>query len=537
MMLKHDSEEDSCNLTLEDVRQLALWAALGSLGYVFWVVGGMELIERLAYDGVRTVSTIYVTSAKSDGGLAEAMVTFGWLSFAWYLMQMGGAIFTGGISDRHGYRKTIFVSTLIKCSGYLLMMWLPFFWGFFTGAMFLAFGMVIFKPRIQGTLILATSLRKSSVVWGGFYQIVYIGGWLGPLIALQMRQTAWSWFFYTNAVFICLNLLLLLTNKEPGIGKRLTCRAVVNSGVVRKSLISGSLSELKNPVLYLYLLIFSLCFYMFPMIWDVLPKYVENWVDTSSIVKILFGPEGTRSAVAHFLLGMMEGGLTIEPEGIVNINSGMITLTCFLFAGLSAKMRATTSLLIGTISVVVALVLIGLPSFAWICVAGMAVFRIGEMLASSKFSEFLGKTSPAHKKAMWIGFSQIPILVGQTMESKLVSPIDHMFSEKNELARKMLIAKEMDPVSVTESDLPVGETFQKLIEFSGSTSAELNRILYVTNHEGFPWCIFACLGMYNDGPIWAYGRWFRKFAKNEKMRAASCHSTGNPFDSITLISL
>ena len=32
---------------------------------------------------------------------------------------------------------------------------------------------------------------------------------------------------------------------------------------------------------------------MFPMLWDVLPKYVEDWVDTGAIVRSLFGEDGT----------------------------------------------------------------------------------------------------------------------------------------------------------------------------------------------------------------------------------------------------
>ena len=32
---------------LQDVKQLGLIAALSSLSYVFWVVGGMEMVERL----------------------------------------------------------------------------------------------------------------------------------------------------------------------------------------------------------------------------------------------------------------------------------------------------------------------------------------------------------------------------------------------------------------------------------------------------------------------------------------------------------
>ena len=49
---------------LADVKQLGLFAAIASLGYVFWIVGAMEMIERLAYYGVRTVAGIYATDAK-----------------------------------------------------------------------------------------------------------------------------------------------------------------------------------------------------------------------------------------------------------------------------------------------------------------------------------------------------------------------------------------------------------------------------------------------------------------------------------------
>ena len=73
--------------TLSDVKQLGLWAAIASLSYVFWVVGGMEMIERLAYYGVRAVATLYVTRPQSGGGLGETMATYGTLLLCWNLLQ------------------------------------------------------------------------------------------------------------------------------------------------------------------------------------------------------------------------------------------------------------------------------------------------------------------------------------------------------------------------------------------------------------------------------------------------------------------
>ena len=65
--------------TLADVKQFGLWAAIASLSYVFWVVGGMEMIERLAYYGVRAVATLYVPRPTDQGGLGADMAAYGTL--------------------------------------------------------------------------------------------------------------------------------------------------------------------------------------------------------------------------------------------------------------------------------------------------------------------------------------------------------------------------------------------------------------------------------------------------------------------------
>jgi proton-dependent oligopeptide transporter, POT family len=503
--------------TLDDVKQLGLMAALGSLGYVFWVVGAMEMVERLAYYGVRAVSSLYVTRAKTDGGLGVSMATFGTLLFTWNMVQSSVSIFTGGFSDRHGYKQTIFVATLLKCLGYLVMAWFATYWGFFAGAMLLALGTAIFKPGIQGTLIRTCTRRNSSVAWGLFYQMVNIGGWIGPLIALHQRQSSWDLVFYINAGVICINFLLLLIYKEPGHEERLERRAQIKAGTVQESHLFGeALQELKKPHLYLYLLIFTVWWFMFPMLWDVLPKYVEDWVDTQTIIGTLFG-EGVRpGGVVRFLMGLSEDGTRIEPEGIVNLNSAMIMVTCFIFAGISAKMRATNSLLVGTLLIVVALALFGFSNLAWIGVIAMVIFSVGEMLASPKFSEFLGNIAPPDKKAMWIGFSQAPILIGGTIEGKVGPLLYHHFSSKDTFAREMLLTKGLDVTQVTEAALPPGEAFHKLVEITGQAPELLTRELYQAHNVGTTWYLFAVVGAVAAVLIYLYGRWIFKLAQSQK---------------------
>ena len=216
-----------------------------------------------------------------------------------------------------------------------------------------------------------------------------------------MRQDNWSLVFFSNAGIICINFVLLFAYKEPGIEQRLERQAKEKRGEIPKlNLIKEAFEDLKKPYLSFYLLIFCVFWFMFPMLWDVLPKYIDDWVDTSVIVQSIFGPEGTANKTIHFLMGMNENGLKIEPEGVVNLNSFMIMLTCFLFAGLSAKFRATTTLFYGTLLVVIALAGLGLFTSAWVIVACMVVFSVGEMLTGPKYGEFIGNIAPPNKKAM-----------------------------------------------------------------------------------------------------------------------------------------
>jgi len=240
-----NSGVESHTTSVKDVKQLGIWAAVGSLSYVFWVCGGMEMVERLAYYGVRQVSSLYATDAASNGGLGLEGTDVGIIFLFWALMQSFVPVLTGGISDRVGYKETIFASTVIKILGYLLMAWFPSFWGFMAGAMVLAFGTGIFKPGIQATIVKSTNRQNSSMAWGVFYQTVNIGGFIGPLLAAQLRQLEWSHVFYACAAIIALNFLLLLTYKEVDQEERLAHRKKVKSGDIQEtSLWRDSLHEL-----------------------------------------------------------------------------------------------------------------------------------------------------------------------------------------------------------------------------------------------------------------------------------------------------
>ena len=531
--------QDSQSTSFHDVKQMGLFAALGSLGYVFWVVGGMEMIERLAYYGVKAVAVLYAKDPVSEGGLGVNLSQFGTLLMVWAFVQTFLPVFTGGLSDRHGYKLTIFISTVVKIAGYLVMAWFPTYWGFFAGAIVLATGTAIFKPGIQGTLVKTTNRYNSSVAWGVFYQTVNIGGFLGPLVAGLLRKMEWAYVFYACAGIISINFLLLLTYREVNKQERLERNRQIRSGLIKRpNLVRESLGELAKPHVWTYLLLFSGFWFMFNALFDVLPAHIDDWVNTSDIIATLFPGGRSENTLVNFFVITNAAGTAIQPEGMLNVNAGLIMITCFFFAWLSGLMRATTSMAIGTLLATAAMFMIGWSTLGWAVLMAIAVFSVGEMLSSPKFSEFIGNFAPHDKKAMYLGFSQMPLAIGWTLEGKIAPTLYDHWSSKDRFARELLLERMADgQTSLPPADeigdmaantgvpaeqlatlyrdnatefvdtIPQGEAFNWLVTLTGDTPASLTEVLYTTHNIGLIWHLMGVIGIITAFGIWQYGRW------------------------------
>jgi len=188
---------------------------LASLDTRYWIVNIMEMFERLAYYGVRAVVALYIIWPPEKGGLEFTHVQKGVIFAWWAYVQSMLPVFTGGFADRYGHKRTVAVAIAIKIAGYLAMAVFRDFGGFFLGCMLLAAGTAIFKPGVQGTLAYTLKKSNASVGWGIFYQLVNIGGFLGPIIAGVLRGWDWQWVFISCAVIVSVNYLWLPFYKEP----------------------------------------------------------------------------------------------------------------------------------------------------------------------------------------------------------------------------------------------------------------------------------------------------------------------------------
>lgn len=262
-----------------------------------------------------------------------------------------------------------------------------------------------------------------------------------------------------------------------------------------------------------YMVLFSGFWFMLMAFWDVAPLYFRDWVDTSVMVQHLFGEDGTSNRAIIFLLGMSQDGQRIQPEGLVNLNAMLIVFVCFIVAGWSALMKATNSMALGTFLAATALLLLGGFNYVWIMVLAIVCFSMGEMLSSPKSYEFIGNIAPQQKKAMYLGFSQLPLGIGWSLEGFLGQYLYGEFGSKDTIARQALSETGMSASAVEA--VPIGEAFQKLIEMTGQSADSLTQQLYAANDVGTAWYMMGAVGLVAAAGLIAYGRWTYQLKEQE----------------------
>jgi hypothetical protein len=226
------------------------------------------------------------------------------------------------------------------------------------------------------------------------------------------------------------------------------------------------------------------------------------------MVKDLFGEDGTSNPVIIFLLGMTQDGQRIQPEGLINLNAMLIMIFCFIVAGWSALMKATNSMALGTFLAAAALLIFGGFNYVWMIVLAIVCFSMGEMLSSPKSSEYLGNIAPDQKKAMYLGFSQLPLGIGWVAEGFLGQYLYGEMAAKDTLSRHDLLDSGMSQVDVDA--VPIGEAFQKLVEVSGQSADAVTAQLYAANNIGMFWYMLGAVGIVAAAGMYVYGVWTYK---------------------------
>jgi dipeptide/tripeptide permease len=470
------------------------------LGYVYWIANWIELVERFAYYGVRVVLPVFMVAAFEQGGPQLTQIQKGNIYAVWAVVQCFVPILSGGFADRYGYKLNIALSTVLKIIGYLIMGYTvglaEMFCGmplaearplnadrayeiFFVGAMFLALGTAIFKPGVQGLIANHIPKRSSSLGWGLFYQMVNVGGFIGPLLAGYLRVLDWQYVFLACSAGIALNFIPLFLFREPARG------TVDRTGPL--VLLYKAIQGLLEPRLFFFTISFAGFWLMFFQLFDILPNFIDDWVDSRQAATALASVLGTDTVPT------VNAG-NLPQEWMINFNALLISLFAFAVAYVTGMVRALKAIILGIAVSTAAIYMLGMSMSGWWILAAIGIFSLGEMMASPTKMRYLAGIAPKGKEGQYMGYVNFTVGIGWSIGSIVAGHLYERQGDKVVLARRYLVEEKGLPEAQVEA-ISKNDLLPFFERTLGVDAWQTRQLLWDTYEPYHMWLIFTLIGV------------------------------------------
>ncbi len=458
----------------------------------FWFANWLEANERLAFFGVRAVLPLCMVYAVAQGGMGLSYSAKGTIFGIWAAVQCLVPMISGGFTDQYGYKKSLYVAYTINILGYLAFAYATGFWGALGAACLVGLGTAIFKPPVQGTIAKASTEENSSIAWGIFYWMVNVGGFLAPMLAAQLRgETNFRLVFLCAAGVTAFNFIpTIFLYKEPE-------RVGPSKYKSPTQTLVDTMATLKDKNFLVFLGIFSGFWFMFMQLWDLLPNFIDEWVNSRDIAGV----------VGSMNPGWLLASGNVKPEILINIDSAAIIAFMLVVAWLTGKRHPMIALIGGMVVSLVAFVTAGCFTTGVAVALAIFVFAIGEMMCSPKFSEYIGLTAPPEKKAAYMGYSNIPFAVGWGLGNILSGPLYDHLGSKIHFAREYLV-QTLGMSAAEVAKIPqekVMETMTSMLNGGqGGTIEEATTLLWSIGQPWRVWVILGAVGLVSTLGMIAY---------------------------------
>ncbi len=362
----------------------------------FWTVITMEFFERGAYYGVMSVLSVYMVMGTQEGGLGFSRESVGIIKSTITPLLYLLPILSGAIADRYGYRKTLLFAFVVMSLGYFITSMVQSYEAVFAALLLMVTGAGFFKPIISGTIARETNADTSGLGFGIFYWSINLGAFIFPLILVPyLKQYSYSYIFIMAAIATGAMLLLnIFIYREPAKPE--------NSKSLGESL-KGILLVMADYRFIVMIAIYSCFWILYFQMFDTVLWYLTEHLDMTPV----------NNAVNAFLaLFVSNPDWKFDAEHVTVINAGTIIALQLLISSIVRKRKALPTMIVGIALGTIGMAVLAISDHAWIFIAGMIIFSIGEMTAHPKFISYVGLVAPEDKKALYLGYSFLYGVIG-----------------------------------------------------------------------------------------------------------------------------
>ena len=288
---------------------------------------------------MRAVLPLYMVGSSSST-LGLSYKEKGVIFMVWALLQCLIPMVSGGYAETYGYKKSMYTAFTINICGYLLMANASGFWSMMAAGACVGVGTGIFKPPVQGIVAKSLDEGNSGLGFGIFYWVVNVGGFLAPMAAAWARgnelHPTWPMVFNGAALVTAWNFIpTLLFFQEP---KR-------DPAAARKrplQVFAETMKTLWNDAPMLrFLLVVSGFWFMFMQLWDLLPNFIDEWVNCMDAGRLLTAALGSHAQ------SFLTAAGAAKPEMLINIDSFAIILLVLPLSWFLGRFAMMTSLVLG----------------------------------------------------------------------------------------------------------------------------------------------------------------------------------------------
>lgn len=348
----------------------------------FWVANTLELFERLAYYGSKSVLTVFL--ANKVGLNEEAGFLAGLFNAVLYSLPIVAGVFV----DKYGFKRTLMACFAIFCLGYFLIGLAGMEYGqalsdaigkknyVIIVLMLTAIGGSLIKPCVVGTVAKTSKPQSQALGFSIYYTLVNLGGAIGPMIAYFVRTDLGIEFVLVmssiTSLFLFFGAWFFFKEPEGEAGEPKTFAKVF----------SDMLLVFRNIKFMSFLLIFSGFWMMFWQIFYSFPFYVTD--------------------VLHYEAF----------EFLETVDAWTIILITIPVTALVSKLRPVTAIIIGFTIASLSWIIIGVGGTVLAAIVGVAVFALGEATQAPRFYEYVSSLAPKDQVGTFMGFAFLPVAIG-----------------------------------------------------------------------------------------------------------------------------
>jgi POT family proton-dependent oligopeptide transporter len=369
---------------------------LKSFSRNFWIVIIMEFFERGSYYGVMSVLSVYLVLNVAEGGLGFSKESVGVINSVTRPLLYFLPILSGAIAERFGYKKTLLFAFVIMSLGYFLTSLATAYSLVFMSLLFMTLGAGFFKPIISGTIARNTDESNSSLGFGIYYWSINLGAFIFPLILVPyLKNISWSLIFVMAAVGTgWLIFLNLFAYKEPE--KPQSTKSIFDT-------LKSMVLVLKDFRFIIMIVIYSGFWILYFQMFDTVLWYLKDYMDMTPVNNLVNGFLG---------LFINNPNWKFDAEHVTVINALTIILLQLVVSNIVKNKKALPTMIVGITMGTIGMAMLAISTHAWVFMAGMIVFSVGEMTTHPKFISYIGLIAPEDKKALYLGYSFLYGVIG-----------------------------------------------------------------------------------------------------------------------------